>query len=526
MKKFFGVLIACLSAFVLIACNDTLAPDTTTQDNNSELEALAGSEINISFWHIWGASKSAVLDSMITEFEQMMSDKYEIDVNITSTSQSDYSTLLSKTNQAIAAGDKDSMPTMVIGYPDHFAQYLKSKAVISLDSYINSSSSAISVDLDDYVASYIAENNQFGGVTYSLPLSKSAEFMMYNKSITDACGITIPYDTAITWDTIKSYSNTLFAYTGNGADVQYLVNYDSPANLFINFARQLNAKYTTTEGQLLCTDSTTVTMLSLIENYISNKYLSVPINYSDGASYGSDYFKQQKMVFTIGSTAGYSYNMVGSVPGGESGVLDPENGITYDFNVGFAPVPQFTIGVDTQAASDSVVQQGPNVCILDSGTSDEKLMAWMFIKYMTYQDQYAPTADGANDDGFVEGNNNSARFAISTGYFPVTNIAYSSTLYSQYITLARDYYLNNYSLNGFSEDEVAKLKSGYPQVAYVGYMQTASYQYDPAFAATSKLLGSAKIREEAENCINKVAKNTSTDAATALADMLAACTLG
>lgn len=552
MKKLLSILVLCVSFVALVACdsltkntNDgsttaatpstvasTEKPATTTKSHEVvefDLADLAGETIDILFWHTWGASKSAVLDAMVEEYKQMMLDKYEITVNVTSTSQSDYSTIRTKTNQAIASGNKASMPTLVTGYPDHFAEYIKSRAVLSLEDYIYSSTPEVAVDLSEYVAAYVEENNQFKGTMYSMPLSKSAEFMAYNKSITDDLGITVPYDRAMTWTElaaiVESETYNIIGYNKNYADILYLVNYDSTDNMFINFARQLNAKYTTAAGELLVTDNSTIQMISTIEQMIEKKYVSVPYNYSDSASYGSDYFKQQNMVFTIGSTAGYSYNYNGGVQGGESSVLDPENGINYDYEIGFAPVPQFVTDPAGNAASSSVVQQGPNVCILDSGTDEEALMAWMLIKYLTYQDQYDPSNEAANEEGFVEGQNNSARLAISTGYFPVTNTAFESTLYKAYLDLAESFYEANYSYEGFTEKEVAMLQGGYPQIAYVGYIQTSSYRYDPAFPASSTLLGSATIREEAGNLINKIALNTKYDAKTALQELLAACSL-
>lgn len=525
MKKFLGLMVSIVLAVSLVGCVNSNTTQSTTKVINTEidLKSMAGEVIDLTFWHIFGETKETALKTQVAEFQNYMKDKYDISVTITPTSQSNYDTLLKNVNTNIAAGDPDNIPNIVIGYPDHFAQYLKAKVLVSLEPYINSSE--YGVDLNDYIDAYMEENNQFNNITYSVPFSKSGEILCYNKTLTDELGIKIPYDRALTWKELIDIctEKKAIGYKGTSgyANIQYLVNYDSTSNLFINFSRQLNANYTTTKGELLITkDDSTATMVSLIENYIKNKYLSVPQNYLSSASYGSTYFQQQKMLFTIGSTAGVTYNIPSK--------LNPDNGINELFEAGMGWVPQFSTDVNGNAATNSVVQQGPNICILDAGTAEENLIAWLFIKYMTYQNQYVGV-DALKDtdgtlDGFLEGQNNSARFALASGYFPVTKSGYNSTIYQDYVSIAKKYYEAGMSTEGFTKKEIADLPLS--EVAYIGYLQSSYYKYDPAFAATSSLLGSASIRQEAGNLIVKVALDPSYDASKAINEMYSACILG
>ena len=504
------------------------------------IELTEGDQYTLNFWHIWGAQKSAVLDELLLEFKNYMKDVYGVTVSITSTSQSNYATLLDKTKTAIASGDNSNIPNIVIGYPDHFADYLKSGKIVALDKYIDSDN--YGVDRDDFIQAYMEENNQFGGYTYSLPLSKSEEIMVYNKSALDAFGYTIPYDEPMTWFDLyelwnketeikvinsetgepeideetgeeKTIVTSLAEYDQYYAQFKYLCNYDSTDNMFINFARQWKAPYTTSAGELLVTDNRTVQMLTYLEQVFQAGFLSVPLNYADTASYGSEYFQQQQMPFTIGSTAGVSYDVPTAISAD----------VKYLFEACIAMVPQMTTDKDDDKYSMSVVQQGPNIAILDAGSDEEDLVAWLLIKYLTTMEQYSPDDSGANDKGFVDGQNNSARFGISTGYFPVTYSAYESALYTDYMSIGKQYFENGYSTEGFTPAQKAKLLNS--QVAYVSYLQSGWLRYDPAFAATSSLFGSAYIRQQAGTCIEKVAKTPTYDAATALRELLDACTI-
>ena len=552
MKKILSIIVSMAIMFVLLGCDQisnyisitqttdgstTADNSTTTADNNSttrqiittekepetrtlspeamlidQLELTEGDVYTINFWHIWGEAKSAVLNEILNEFKAYMLDTYGVTVTINATAQSNYNTLLEKTTTAIASGDNSNIPNIVIGYPDHFAAYLKSNKIVALDKYIDSTN--YGVDRDDFLEGYMAENNQFGGITYSLPLSKSQEIMVYNKSALDALEITIPYATPLTWFELYGYWKAIKEYKGNYADFKYLLNYDSTDNMFINFARQWNAPYTTTDGQLLVTDSQTQSMLRYLEQAFEGGYLSVPVMYSDTASYGSEYFQQQQMAFTIGSTAGVSYDIPTAISADVKFLFEP----------GIAMVPQMTRDPNDPDNSMSVVQQGPNIAILDAGSDEEDLVSWLLIKYMTSMDQYAKDDADANEEGFIEGQNNSARFGISTGYFPVTHSAYDSALYTDYMSIGKRYYENGYSSEGFTAKEKANLVSS--QVAYIAYLQSGWTRFDPAFAASSTLFGSAYIREQAGLCIEKVAKTPTYDAATALRELLAACTIG
>ena len=104
MKKFLSVLTLCICALFLVGCSDVTTTTEATKEQTTEnkidaVELTAGDSYDITFWHIWGKSKSEVLDAMITEFQAYMKDTYDVTVNIVSTSQSNYPTLLEKTNK-------------------------------------------------------------------------------------------------------------------------------------------------------------------------------------------------------------------------------------------------------------------------------------------------------------------------------------------------------------------------------------------------------------------------------------------
>jgi multiple sugar transport system substrate-binding protein len=374
------------------------------------LDELPDENISITFWHVYGQSKEALLLSYINEFQALYPN-----ITINAESQGSYDDLRNKTILAISSGET---PTMLVGYPDHVAGYLNGNAVIPLDDYI--AHSEWGIDLTDFIDSYIAENKQYeGGLMYSLPYSKSTEMMVFNKTKFEAMGQTVPTDRPLSFTELEALADVM---VGDGANqCEYLINYDSAGNFFINNVRMWDGGYTNSEGDILVDNANTKSMLNTIKAYFEDKTIALPLAWNQ--QYGSTNFLKGDSCMTVGSTAGISYNV-------------PKNG---EFEIGVAPIPQW----DTD--HKSAVQQGPNVAIMSESTDEERLAAWLFIKYITGAEQ---TAD----------------WSMLTGYLPVRKSGYESTKYQEF--------LNN-------PDADFKYES---MTANAAYLQVDYYQYDPAFA--------------------------------------------
>jgi multiple sugar transport system substrate-binding protein len=468
-------------------------PDPIAPGLVNVLSELPDEQITVTFWHVYGQSKEALLLEYIAEFEEMYPN-----VTIDASSQGDYDSLRNKTGLAITSG---IAPTMVVAYPDHVAGYLNSKAVIPLDDFIYDETWGLrdqegEIGLGDFVSSYVNENRQYiGGYMYSLPYSKSTEMMVFNKTIFEANGLTVPTDRAVSFEELEDYADVL---VGDGANqCEYLINYDSPANFFINNVRMWDGGYTNIAGEILVDNANTISMLNTIKGYFEDKTIALPIAWNQ--AYGSANFVAGDACMTVGSTAGISYN----IPTDNS------------FEIGVAPIPQWD--EDHKAAT----QQGPNVAILKNSTDAERLAAWLFIKYITDTDQ-------------------TAKWSMETGYLPVRYSAFESNRYQFFLdindidndnidALITDYVDNDVvdpsiaSMVGFFEENKDDLHAYYESLlgsaqtdAYVlkqqytnmrdmkyqsmtaaaAYVQVDYYAYDPAFATQQTTSSDARLQAE------------------------------
>jgi multiple sugar transport system substrate-binding protein len=399
------------------------------------LDALPSEDINITFWHVYGQEKEALLQDYINEFELLYPN-----ITIEAESQGGYDDLRNKTILSIASGQT---PTMLVGYPDHVAVYLTAGAVIPLDDFIYDDN--FGVEITDFIDSYLEENRQYaGGLMFSLPYSKSTEMMVFNKTKFDAMGVDIPMDRALTWAELDTIADTM---VGDGTNqCEFLINFDSSSNFFINNVRMWGGGYTNSAGEILVDDAQTRAMLAYVKTRFDENTFALPIAWNQ--QYGSANFKAGDSCMTVGSTAGISYNI-------------PDNG---EFEIGVAPIPQYDL------ESKSATQQGPNVAIMADSTDAERLAAWMFIKYITDAEQ-------------------TAKWSMLTGYLPVRYSGYTSDIYQEFLT---------------SPDPDYKYES---MTANAAYIQIGYNDYDPAFAGQ---ITSADAREEVGLAMETIFVGTAT----------------
>jgi len=380
---------------------------------------LTTDPITITLWHAMGEANQALLQKYANSFQLL----YPNVTVVIPAGVGNYDTLK---NNMINAITGNAMPNMVQSYPDHVAEYLNGNAVLSLNPYIYSAQWGLNnADaLDDIIESYLQENSQYdaSGTYYSLPFNKSTEVMIYNKTAFDALDLEEPK----TWQDIIAAAPALKAYgdaiaeakvrAANPSMSEYQLTpliaaakalivpaaYDSPSNAFITFTRQFGGAYTsinfsTFQGQYLWRNNpnTTAAMQFLKDN---NDVITLP-EYWD-QQYASTPFVNQQTFVTIGSSAGVRYNVPATNPSTGSPLFD----------IAVGPVPYNELQPNNKAA----IQQGTNIALLNTGTDQEQLASWLFLKHIINTE-------------------NTTDWAINTGYLPVRTSAYTSATYQTFL---------------------------------------------------------------------------------------------
>ncbi len=450
----------------------------TVIDSNIPTE-LTGN-VTITFWHAMGEANTDLVKGYADDFMEMYPN---VTINIPE-GVGNYDTLKGNMINAITAGD---FPNMVQGYPDHVAEYLNGNAVVNLNPYIYSSQWGLNGDdaLDDIIGSYLEENTQYdaNGTFYSLPFNKSTEVMIYNKTVFDKLNLDVPE----TWQDIIAIAPQLRAegreiakqkvlaanpgkresqLTNEIAAAQALVvpaSYDSTGNAFITFARQFGGEYTslnysTFQGNFLWhQNANTFAAMQFLKD---NKSIITLPEFWD-QQYASTPFVNQQTFVTVGSSAGVRYN----VPSGDL------------FEIGVAPVPYNENMPDEKA----VIQQGTNISLMNTGTPQQKLASWLFLKFLI------------NTENTVD-------WAMNTGYLPVRTSGYTSDRYQAFL------------------NEPTNDQKYISMAANAAYLQSGHMFFDPAFIGSSRartqvglaleriMLGDGNIQNALDEAYNEARK--------------------
>ncbi len=473
MKKSVHLVTFALLTFTVLVisgcgCEEaTPTPETTPEtETPTPTPTPVDETIEIVFWHAWGTANQDLVDDMFESFQQAYP---ELNVSLRQVGQGSFDDLRGTMTYAIPAGNT---PTMVVGYPDHFVGYLEADALYPLNAFIDDAEHG--VDLDDFVVGFMEENKQFGENIYSLPLAKSTEMVVYNKSVFDHWKSELGEDflhpedltRAITWDDLEAWAPVII---GDGEhQCEFLFNADSAANFFITSSRQWGAPYTDAAGNVLVDNETTIEMLEYMKARFDDDILVLPIEWDQ--RYGSTNFIAGDVCMTQGSTAGTTYNI--PLPGSEE--MDE---FEMAFEIGILPVVQNTFcpidpSIDPSEINPrcSAMQQGPNVAILSNTTVQEREAAWLFIRHMTNTE-------------------NTRMFAQATGYIPIRYSAFNSAEYQAF-------------LQTDDPDEIP-----FAQAAWAAYNQVNFYGFDPAFTGTPS---SSDAREEVGNAIESLYGNSVT----------------
>jgi len=378
--------------------------------------------IKITFSHTMRDDILPHLKKYATDFNKIYPN---ITVEVPQKAEGSYNELKDNTIKALSAGN---YPNLVQTYPDHVTEYFSSGKVINLDQYIYHPTHGLHAadSLDDILAAYRAENRNYDyeKTYYSLPFNKSTEVVQYNKDVFDRLGLEIP----ATWQDLIAIAPVLKAegdriqkekvmaknkittdaqitpaIADEIAAAQKLfvpIIYDSTPNIFTTFIHQWGGKYTSLKEDLtgelhFNSDANAKAAMQFLKD--NKEYINVPSYF--GQKKIEVPYKNQQAFIGIGSNASVR------------NLIHKDNG----FITNTAPL----FYNKEKPEHRSVIQQGTNLTILDSGDSQKNLATWLFLKYLVSKDV-------------------TTHWGLNTGYIPVRTSAHNSAEYQSFIQTPLD----------------------------------------------------------------------------------------
>lgn len=379
----------------------------------------------ITFWHTFGQDIQIVMQNKINQFEKIYERETGEKIEVEMAYQGGYDEILDKVSKGFAVGNT---PTIAVAYPDHVADYISLESggtqwVYNLDDFMNDPEIGFDKQeyfnpslkgADDFVPSFIEEGQQYVKKgTYSLPLMKSSEVLLYNQELLavvladydENINNITEYMNNITWDEFMDLLEFIAKNLGKyGTGLITPMVYDSDANLYISQSFQRDIPYVSMssdgKGSIDFNNDEAKAMVRELKGYYDKGlFLTKGTNENE---YGSNTFTDQQCIFTVGSTGGAGYNDPGSTGG---------------FEVGIAKVPS----VAKDDAHKKYVSQGVTLTLLRNNSLSQEVndkrarIGWQLMKWLTNEE------------------NNIDICVASNGYAPVRESCYTNEVYASYL---------------------------------------------------------------------------------------------
>ena len=236
---------------------------------------------------------------------------------------------------------------------------------------------------------------------------RSTEACYVNKDLLESLGFTLPE--TLTWDFVFEVSEYALSlgkdengnYLANGQKTLIPFIYKSTDNMMISMLKQLEAPYSTENGEILLFNDTTKDILLEISKHAKTKAFST----FKISSYPGNFLNAGQCIFAIDSTAGATWM------GADAPLVDIPDDQRIDFETAVMPIPQF------DEENPQMISQGPSLCIFNKEDSSEVLASWLFAQFLLTNDVQIA-------------------YSQTEGYVPVTSKAQESAEYQDYLNRA------------------------------------------------------------------------------------------
>nr|WP_281415018.1 extracellular solute-binding protein [Fusibacter paucivorans] len=328
-------------------------------------------------WHYYNSSSKEAFDRLVSEFNETVG--MEKGIVVDAKSQGDISQLATAVFDAANGSIGSSpMPNIFASYPDNAFRVNQITPLVSLDTYFSES------ELSVYRKEFLEEGKFMTDQRYYIvPIAKSSENLYINKNLWEPFALSNGYtnEDLSTWDGLYDVAKTYYELTGKG-----FFSLDASANFMLVTAMAYGQ-----EMYIYNEDGTArFNMSEEAAHKIWDIYAKGYINgyFEKTGRFSSDDAKTGTVISYTGSTAGAAYFPTAVVIGEEMPMtVEPI----------VMPYPHH------EALQSISIQQGAGMCIAHSDEAHEYAAA-LFLKWFTAAEQ-------------------NTKFAVSTGYFPVTNDA-------------------------------------------------------------------------------------------------------
>lgn len=360
-KRLIASALAALATFSLFTgCTKKKAEEVTI------VTELSG-PIEIEMWHYLNGKQQESLQKIVDEFNNTNGKG----ITVKASPQGSITDLNKK---IIAAAQSNSLPAIINAYPDLATGLIEQGKILNIQGYIDHETVGMKDDLaNDFYKPFTDELSQWGdGKVYGIPMTKSTEVVYVNKNLLEKLGYKASDLENLTMEKLTEISKKAKDELGIPG-----FGFDSSSNAFISTLKMDGKDFVELEGKINVDNDWTRTFMNYYKDNVQNGYFRIP----GEDKFLSGPFSNQKLLMYQGSTAGAAHIKTND-----------------EFEVVAVEVPVF------EGKEQSVIQQGASLFITTEVSPEAQYAAYEFIKFATNTE-------------------NTAKFAVETGYLPVRKSA-------------------------------------------------------------------------------------------------------
>ena len=336
------------------ASSQTLTPVSGTPDASTPVPAASAPPgvTSVTLWTVLpdhGVSEQA-LDGLIQAFQ-----KDNPTIHIKVEAQPTYTELFRKVVASVAAG---TLPDMVTGLDSDIAQYVRLRALMSLDNYVHDPAIGMSAaELDD-IPPALAETMRIpdeGSTIYSLPFARGVMALYYDWGAMKAIGIT---NTPKTWDEFKLHATTLSKNPVRG--LAYRPGVDVFESMLLSRGGSL---YSADLSRATFNAPAGVDALTFLANGVRENWIYRAEGNSDMLDFAAG-----RTIFNVAPTS--------AIPNYAAALHDAAKKGSKEFEWGVTALPQ----ADPTTPAPTLLV-GSNIAILKS-TPERQQAAWLFARWL------------------------------------------------------------------------------------------------------------------------------------------------
>lgn len=331
-------------------------------------EAVDPSGQSIVFWHVHDGPNQEALDAIVQAFNE----SNEYGITVTAENQGSYGDVFQKMLPLLGTQDA---PDLVLAYQNQAATYQLADALIDMRGFMESPTWGFSdEDEQAFFEGFVASDGfpSFGGAQLGFPPNRSMEMLYYNADWLAELGFDGPPETpeAFREMACAASQQPFSGATGAGAS-GYEISVG--ASTFASWVFAFGGDIFDDDANRYTYDSdAAVEAMQFLQDLVNDGCASIETERF--AAQGN--LGQGLTLFTTGSSVGIPYY--------QSAV---DEGAQFDWNVGALPhtTPEPVMNL-----------YGPSVSIVDTGSPERALAAWLFIKQWVSADAQAQWARVTN----------------------------------------------------------------------------------------------------------------------------------